>query len=103
MGEFRAELAQEFNVDVVDTGETSETHSGGVVVLRCTAGLGGTGWPGGLQVLDKARRCDLDTFTVGSTLWSWVRILGSSVGPLCRSGERLGVVACVSTESGDEF
>lgn len=68
IGELRAELAQEFRVDVAETGETRETHSGGVVVLRCTAGLCGTGRPGGLQVLERARRCDLDTFSVGSTL-----------------------------------
>ena len=70
IGEFRAELAQELNVDVADKGENKGTHSGGVVVLRCVAGLvyGDTGWPGGLQVLDNARRCDLDTFSVGSTL-----------------------------------
>lgn len=69
MGEFRAELAQEFNVDVDDSGEIKGTHSGGVVVLRCAAGREcGRACPGGLQVLDNARRCDLDTFSVGSTL-----------------------------------
>jgi hypothetical protein len=68
MGEFNAELAQEFRVDVADTGETSETHSGGVVVLRWTGGLVRTGCPGGLHVLDNARRCDLDPFSGGSTL-----------------------------------
>lgn len=68
IGEFRAEWAQEFSVDVAETGESRGAHSGGEVVLRCTVDLGGTGCPGGLQVLDKARRCNLETLSVGSTL-----------------------------------
>lgn len=68
MGEFNAEWAQEFSVDVADTGETSGMQSGGVVLLRCVTDGGATGCPGGLQVLDKARRCDRDTFSVGCTL-----------------------------------
>lgn len=36
MGEFKAEMAQESTVDVAETGERREIHSGGVVVLRCT-------------------------------------------------------------------
>lgn len=43
MGEFSAETAHELAVDVSETGESRDTHSGGVVVLRCTVGLDGTG------------------------------------------------------------
>ena len=56
MGEFRAEMAHELAVDVAETGESRGAHSGGVVVLRCTVGLEGFGWPGGFTGLDKARR-----------------------------------------------
>lgn len=38
IGEFKAELAHELMVDVVETGEISDTQSGGVVVLRCKIG-----------------------------------------------------------------
>lgn len=43
MGEFSAENAHELVVDVAETGERRDTHSGGVVVLRCTVGLDGFG------------------------------------------------------------
>ncbi len=57
MGEFSAdESAHELTLDVAETGEMREMHSGGVVVLRCVFGLDGRACPGGLTVLDKARR-----------------------------------------------
>ena len=58
VAELRAQSKAELKVDVADvgdTGEISDIHSGGVVVLRWKAGLVGT-IPGGLRVLDNALR-----------------------------------------------
>ena len=59
-GELIAEVsAQVSTVDVVETGVSTEEHCGGLVVLRWKPGLDGTGWFGGLKLVEKALRCDL--------------------------------------------
>ena len=65
VAELMTESKAEFSVEVAETGETRDIHSGGVVVLRCKGGLAG-GRPGGLHVLDNARRCDFKPLTAGS-------------------------------------
>lgn len=57
MGELRAELARELNMDVAEMGDIKGRQSGGLVMLRCGAGLVGYGVkPGGLRALDSAFR-----------------------------------------------
>ena len=55
-GEFWAEVAQGSCVDVAETGEIRDTHSGGEVVLRWILGLDVDVCPGGLYVVDRALR-----------------------------------------------
>ena len=50
------ELGRELNIDVAEIGVRREMHSGGLVVLRDGVGLVGKACPGGLQVLERARR-----------------------------------------------
>ena len=95
--------AQGLAVEVAETGETRFTHSGGEVVLRCMPGLDNCVvrvW--GQAACDDARLCKLGR-AIGLRVESWVRSFGSRVGPCCRIGERLGVVAWVATDSGEEF
>lgn len=103
-GELMAEVAaQGLAVEVAETGETRFTHSGGEVVLRCKPGLDNCvvrAW--GQGACDEARLCTLGR-AIGLRVESWVRSFGRSVGPCCRIGERLGVVAWVATDSGEEF
>ena len=106
IGEVSVEYPRELYEDV-EIGESNELQSAGSVTLLGTVGRTGYGVkPGGLRVLDRTLRCPRlgPTVDEGSMIWSWVRILGNNAGPLCRvTGDRLGVVKLVMTESGDEL
>lgn len=54
IGEFSVEFARELKFDdaVVEVGEISDMHSGGLVVLRVTVGRWGYGAYPGVRVLD---------------------------------------------------
>lgn len=102
-GEVIAEVvAQGLASEVAETGETRFTHSGGEVVLRCIPGLDICVVRVGGHACEEARLWKPGRAT-GCKLESWVRSFGSRVGPCCLIGERLGVVAWVATDSGDEF
>ena len=84
---------------------TTEEHSGGLVVLRWKPGRVVDACSGGLEKFDRALRCVCFGRTVGSRPWSRLRILGRRTGPRCRTGEfgeRLGVVARVSFDPGED-
>lgn len=102
-GELMAEVAaQGLASEVAETGEMRLTHSGGDVVLRCIPGLDSWVARDGGHACEEARLWKLGRAT-GCKLESCVRSFGSRVGPCCLMGERLGVVAWVATDSGEEF
>ncbi len=60
VGEFKEELFfQVLTVEAVETGVSTDEHSGGDVVLRWCRGLVVGACSGGFAYEDKARRCDL--------------------------------------------
>ena len=82
-GEFRDEWCQVSTVEVAEMGEIKLIVSGGEVVLRWYPGLVEVRCGRGLTTCEEALLCVRTEVDVdgGSSVCSWVRILGRSVGP----------------------